>query len=136
MKEKPRFLDSENPDWEGGAELSALTHQGVSGYQGLERIDTKATCVEFWSDEVTAVCPVTGQPDLYSVLITIFGGVSIESKSLKIYFVTLRGQGIFCEDLSRKIKEDVLECVGAPEDAVSVTVTQKARGGIQIKAQS
>ena len=131
----PKFLNSDQ-EYDEEPTLSALRSPGSSGYQGLEKIETGAGAVEFMSDEVTALCPVTGQPDLYQVLITIYGGLSIESKSLKLYFVTMRDQGIFCEDLSRKIKNDVIECTNAHPDAVSVTVTQKARGGIQIKAQS
>jgi 7-cyano-7-deazaguanine reductase len=93
----------------------------------------KVNCAEvtLTSDEVTALCPITGQPDFYTIAITLRSGYSIESKSLKLYFQTLRDKGIFCEDLAGQIKKDVLALVDCE---VSVTVVQKARGGITIKA--
>lgn len=138
-----QFLDSEK--WEEGADnLSALSTPGNAGYKGLERISVRSRSVVLTSDEVTALCPVTGQPDFYTVEIEIIGGYSIESKSLKLYFVTLRNVGMFCEDLSRKIKQDVEECIVGDDDpsdyadqvAVDVTVIQKPRGGISIEARS
>lgn len=103
-----------------------------STFEGLEIIDTQATKVKLISDEVTALCPITEQPDYYTVIIELTGGKSIESKSLKLYFVSLRSLGMFCEDLSKKIKDDVKE---AGADCV-VTVIQKARGGISIEASA
>ncbi len=100
-------------------------------FTGLEIIKVNCAEVTLTSDEVTAVCPVTGQPDFYSVAITLRGGYSIESKSLKLYFQTLREKGIFCEDLAGEIKREVLALVDCE---VSVTVIQRPRGGISIKA--
>src|SRR4051812_39257662 len=54
------------------------------------------TVVRMVSDEVTALCPITGQPDWYEVAITYRPDQScIESKSLKLYFQTFRNEGIF-----------------------------------------
>lgn len=101
-------------------------------FAGLEIIDTAASYVKLTSDEVTALCPITGQPDYYVISIELIGGKSIESKSLKLYFVSLRSLGMFCEDLSKKIKDDVKEA-GAD---CKVTVIQKPRGGISIEAKA
>jgi 7-cyano-7-deazaguanine reductase len=85
------------------------------------------------SDEVTAVCPVTGQPDWYSVSICyVPRELCIESKSLKLYFQTFREEGIFCETLATTIAAAV-EAAITPASCV-VTVNQKARGGITIEA--
>lgn len=100
-------------------------------FEGLEIIDVNCGEVVLTSDEVTALCPVTGQPDQYIVSITMTGGKSIESKSLKLYFQTFRNSGIFCENFAGKIKSDIKALVNCE---VSVTVTQKSRGGISIKA--
>ena len=101
-----------------------------NNYDGLEVIRVGVSKVVLTSDELTALCPITGQPDQYTVSITIEGGYSIESKSLKLYFVSLRQEGIFCEDLAKKIKDEVRK---AGADCV-VRITQKARGGITIEA--
>ena len=100
-------------------------------FAGMEILKVNCSEVTLTSDEVTAVCPITGQPDLYTVAITLRGGYTIESKSLKLYFQTLRDQGVFCEDLAGQIKQEVLALVNCE---VSVTVIQKPRGGITIRA--
>ena len=50
------------------------------------------------SDEVTALCPVTAQPDWYQVSIKYApAGLAVESKTLKLYLQSFRQQGLFCE---------------------------------------
>ena len=80
------------------------------------------------SDEVTSLCPVTGQPDWETVRIEFEPGpYCIESKSLKLYLWSFREEGAFCEALAARIAQDVYEaCKPA---WVKVTVTQKPRGG-------
>lgn len=89
------------------------------------------------SDELTAVCPVTGQPDLYVATIEFWPqALCIESKSLKLYLSGFRNEGHFCEALAVKIRDDVAEALELPPDKVRVTLEQKARGGITITATS
>lgn len=108
--------------------------QRVTESQGLEPIHLPTvSTVTFTSDEVTAMCPVTGQPDWYQVNITLHGTDSIESKSLKLYLQSFRNTGIFAEHLAALILEDVRECCH-PELA-TVRVIQKARGGITLTAE-
>jgi 7-cyano-7-deazaguanine reductase len=93
--------------------------------------------VEMTSDELTAVCPVTGQPDLYVATIEFSPDTRcIESKSLKLYLSGFRNEGHFCEALAVKIRDDVAEVLELPPDKVRVTLKQKARGGITITATS
>ena len=85
------------------------------------------------SDEVTSLCPVTGQPDWETVIIE-YGpdALCIESKSLKLYLWSFRNEGVFCEALAAQIAHDVgFAC--APHHC-KVTVIQKPRGGIRISA--
>lgn len=85
------------------------------------------------SDEVTSVCPVTGQPDWETVIIEFAPEqYCIESKSLKLYLWSYRNEGIFCEALAGNIARDIYEAC-KPIWCV-VTVTQKPRGGIKITA--
>ena len=87
------------------------------------------------SDEVTAVCPVTGQPDQYTVSITFIVKTKIlESKSLKLYFQQFRNTGIFAEGLANRICKDIAECIEPLY--CGVEVEQKSRGGITLVARA
>jgi 7-cyano-7-deazaguanine reductase len=117
-------------------EFVALGHPGSDFYAGLETFaNPGVTQVEMTSDELTAVCPVTGQPDLYVAAIEYWPqALCIESKSLKLYLSSYRNDGHFCEALAVKIRNDVAEALELPTDKVRVTLEQKARGGISITA--
>ena len=85
------------------------------------------------SDEVTSLCPVTGQPDWETVRIEFEPDrLCIESKSLKLYLWSFREEGAFCEALADTIARDVH--AAAKPKWVTVTVTQKPRGGIVISS--
>jgi 7-cyano-7-deazaguanine reductase len=114
----------------------ALGHAGSEHYAGLETFPNPGVAhVEMKSDELAAVCPVTGQPDLYVAAIEYWPGpLCIESKSLKLYLGGFRNEGHFCEALAVKIRDDVAAVLELPADKVRVTLTQKARGGIAITA--
>lgn len=85
------------------------------------------------SDEVTSLCPVTGQPDWETVTIEYAPDQAcIESKSLKLYLWSFREEGVFCEALAAQIANDV--AAACRPFWVKVTVTQKPRGGIKITA--
>jgi 7-cyano-7-deazaguanine reductase len=87
------------------------------------------------SDELTAVCPVTGQPDMYVATLEYWPGpLCIESKSLKLYLNTFRDEGHFAEALAVKIRDDTAAALQLPADKVRVTLRQKSRGGITITA--
>jgi 7-cyano-7-deazaguanine reductase len=89
------------------------------------------------SDELTAVCPVTSQPDLYIASIEYWPqGLCLESKSVKLYLSRFRNEGAFCEALAVRIRNDVAEALELTTDKVRVTLEQKARGGITITATS
>ncbi len=89
--------------------------------------------VTLTSDEVTALCPVTGQPDWYTVSIAYVPRERcVESKSLKLYLQSFRDRGIFAEAFAARIANDVAEA--AAPATCQVTVKQKARGGITIEA--
>jgi 7-cyano-7-deazaguanine reductase len=113
----------------------ALGNKGDSAFQGIETFPAPPNLerVQMTSDEVTAVCPVTGQPDFYTVEIDYQPrGRCIESKSLKLYFQTYRNEGLFCEDFANRILQDVNAAIEPA--ACAVTVVQKPRGGIAIRA--
>ncbi len=116
----------------------ALGEPGSDRDDGLETFANPGVShVEMTSDELTAVCPVTGQPDLYVASIEYWPkGLCIESKSLKLYLGGFRNEEHFCEALAVKIQHDVAETLELPPDKVRVTLRQKSRGGISITATS
>jgi 7-cyano-7-deazaguanine reductase len=116
---------------EPGKEFVALGHAGSEHYAGLESFPNPGVShVEMVSDELTAVCPITGQPDFYVASIEL----CLESKSLKLYLARFRDKGAFCEALAVMIRDDVAAVLELPPERVTVTLEQKARGGITITA--
>lgn len=130
----------DNYDLAAVGQFAALGQKVEPGeFKGLEVIPlrdawSKLSKLMFISDEVTAICPVTGQPDLYTVVIKIIpNDYSLESKSLKLYLGMFRNVGIFAEALAAEINLGIQVC--KPKGS-SVTVIQKSRGGITLHAQS
>jgi 7-cyano-7-deazaguanine reductase len=117
-------------------EFVALGHAG--SYAGLETFANPGVSrVELTSDELAAVCPVTGQPDLYIATIEYMPqALCLESKSVKLYLGGFRNEGHFCEALAVRIRDDVAAALDLPAEKVRVTLRQKARGGITITATS
>ena len=118
-------------------EFIALGQDG-DAYGGLETFPNPGvTVVELESDELTAMCPITAQPDFYTATIDYEpNALCLESKSLKIYLSRFRAEGAFCEALAVQIRDDVAEALELPHDKVHVTLRQKARGGITIVASA
>ena len=117
-------------------EFVALGHAGSEHYAGLETFPNPGVAeVEMTSDELTAVCPITSQPDLYTATIEYRPrGLCLESKSLKLYLAHFRNEGAFCEALAVRIRDDVAAALELDAAQVRVTLRQKARGGITIAA--
>ncbi|MDQ3858943.1 MAG: preQ(1) synthase [Actinomycetota bacterium] len=117
-------------------EFVALGHAGSEHYAGLETFENPGvTRVEMTSDELTALCPITGQPDMYEATIDYAPQrLCLESKSLKLYLAHYRNEGTFCEALAVRIRDDVAEVLELDVAEVTVTLRQKARGGITIAA--
>ena len=117
-----------------------LKYLGVRSTEPIDELDTFPApagldVVTMTSDELTAICPVTGQPDYYIVSIEYAPGpLCIESKSLKLYLWHFRDRGVFCEQLAVDIRDKVVATI-QPQRCM-VTLMQKARGGIVISAVS
>lgn len=79
--------------------------------------------------EFTSVCPRTGQPDFGEIRITYVPGDScIELKSLKLYMVGFRNQGIFYEAVTNRILDDLV--AACRPRRMTVVGDFSARGGI------
>ena len=119
-------------------EFVALGHAGSDAYAGLETFPNPGVkTVVLVSDELTAVCPITNQADLYTATIEYQArDRCLESKSLKLYLARFREQGAFCEQLAVQIRDEVAAALALGTSDVSVELVQKARGGITITASA
>lgn len=112
--------------------LRGTVRAPVDHLETFPRPDT-VTRVRFSTDEVTSMCPVTGQPDYSSVEIDYEPAARcVESKSLKLYLWGFRDQQIFAEGLAAAIAAEVQRA--AEPTSVKVVVTQHVRGGIVTEA--
>ena len=69
----------------------------------------------FHSSELTAVCPVTGQPDFYSIDIEYLAtSECIETRSLELYLRTFDSRGTFGEHLAPLIAGHLAGAVDVP----------------------
>jgi 7-cyano-7-deazaguanine reductase len=88
--------------------------------------------IEFDCPEFTSLCPITGQPDFARIRITYIPDLKcLESKSLKLYLFAFRNSGMFHEEITNRILDDV---VAACEPRwARVQGVMNARGGISIE---
>ena len=85
--------------------------------------------IEIVCPEFTSVCPKTGQPDFGTITITyIPNKLCVELKSLKLYMQSYRNEGIFYENVTNVILED-LSAVLQPR-WLKIVAAFSARGGI------
>ena len=117
---------------------SEFRHLGRRSGGPSKELDTfpspdHVTCVRFESDELTSLCPVTGQPDFNRVVIEYRpAGRCVESKSLKLYLWSFRDQRVFAETLADIIAGDLFAAVSP--SYCRVTLTQSVRGGLALTA--
>lgn len=117
-------------------ETPEFKYLGKRGSEFSGELDTfpaprQPLSVTLVSDEVTSLCPVTGQPDWYVIEVQYTPKTKcIESKSWKLYLQSFRDRGIFVEALAAEIADFVKAQIDSED--VSVTITQKPRGGVEI----
>lgn len=122
------------PDAPIPASLSVLGRTVRHPLEHVECFPAPLHCrvVRFRTEELTSVCPVTGQPDLSSVEIEYEPEAAcIESKSLKLYLWSFRDRAVFAEALAAEIAGEVMQ--SAQPKRVTVTLTQRPRGGIELE---
>lgn len=82
------------------------------------------------TNEFTSVCPKTGQPDFGVITISYIADKKcIELKSLKYYLQSYRNEGIFYENVTNRILEDLVKCLRPKW--MEVKGEFSARGGLQ-----
>lgn len=116
-------------------ELTVLGHEVRHPIDHVECFPAPAnvTLVRAVSEEVASLCPVTGQPDLSTVVIEyVPNGWCVESKSLKLYLWSFRDRQVFAEALAAEIADEIFTT--ATPQTVRVELTQRPRGAITVTA--
>jgi len=88
--------------------------------------------IEHISDEFTSVCPKTGHPDFGAVTLRYQpapAGGCVELKSLKLYYQSFRNEGIYYEQVTNTMRDDLVTLM-APAWLQLIT-HWKGRGGIR-----
>ena len=92
--------------------------------------------IEHHVQEFTSMCPKTGQPDFANIKIAYVAGARcVELKSLKFYLQGFRSRGIYYEDVTNVILDDLV--ARCQPKWMSVESAWTVRGGIRsvIRAQ-
>jgi 7-cyano-7-deazaguanine reductase len=85
--------------------------------------------------EFTCLCPITGQPDFATIRIRYVPDQHlVELKSLKLYIWSYRDEGIFHEDVTNRILNDLVQAL-RPRWA-EVTGDFNVRGGIKTEVRA
>ena len=86
--------------------------------------DIEIVCPEF-----TSVCPKTGQPDFGVLTITyVPDKLCIELKSLKLYLQSFRNEGIFYENVTNTILDELVALL--QPRSMALLAEFSTRGGI------
>ena len=82
------------------------------------------TCPEY-----TAICPVTGQPDFGTILVSyVPHRLCVELKSLKLYIWSFRNEGHYFEQVTNQILDDLVRAMKPRR--LKVVGRFNVRGGI------
>jgi 7-cyano-7-deazaguanine reductase len=85
--------------------------------------------IEIVCPEFTSVCPKTGQPDFGTLTFRyIPEGTCVELKSLKLYLQAFRNEGIFYENVTNRILNDLVALLQPRQMTLVAQFTP--RGGI------
>jgi 7-cyano-7-deazaguanine reductase len=85
--------------------------------------------IEIVCPEFTSVCPKTGQPDFGTLTFRYVPQAKcVELKSLKVYLLQFRNEGIYYEHVTNRILDDLVATVEPRE--MTLVAEFNARGGI------
>ncbi len=85
--------------------------------------------IEIICPEFTSVCPKTGQPDFGVLTVTYVPEARcVELKSLKMYLQQFRNEGIFYENVTNRILDDLVAVLQPRR--LKLLAQFSARGGI------
>ena len=105
--------------------MSSSTLETFPNPQQSRDYEIQIQCPEF-----TSVCPMTGLPDFGEIRITYVPDAHcVELKSLKYYLVEFRNKGIFYEQVTNQILDDLVATLQPRR--MTVVGDFSVRGGIK-----
>lgn len=131
---KPDFKKTieEMPPEDVAASQRAFREMKLPRIDVLDFVYQDRTEVVYEFPELTAICPMTGLPDLYTVTIRYVPEKAVpELKSLRNYLLAFRDVPVLHEHLTCRIYEDFSKRVQPNE--LDVTLDVSVRGGIRTK---
>lgn len=85
--------------------------------------------IQHVAPEFTSVCPKTGQPDFGTIRLTyVPDKLCVELKSYKFYLQSFRQCGIFYEDVTNRILDDLVKAL--KPRSMAITTEWTPRGGL------
>ena len=101
-----------------------------SNYLETFDFDSPNQYIKTETNEFSAVCPFSGLPDLAKVKVEYFpaGGKCIELKSLKYYLISFKNVGIYQEEVTKRIHNDLKEILKTKK--IRITSKYNVRGGL------
>ncbi|MBC8215627.1 MAG: NADPH-dependent 7-cyano-7-deazaguanine reductase QueF [Candidatus Marinimicrobia bacterium] len=98
-------------------------------YMETFEFDSPDQYIKTETDEFSALCPFSGLPDHAYVKIEYYpqGGLCIELKSLKYYFISFRDVGIYQEAATKRIYDDLKSTLKT--NRIKITTIYNTRGG-------
>ena len=85
--------------------------------------------IEIECPEFTSMCPKTGQPDFGTLIFRYVPDAKcVELKSLKLYLQKFRNEGIFYENVTNRIADDLIDVLQPRR--LTLVACFSARGGI------
>jgi len=130
---------AETKDLRKEKELPALNHRIVSiepiGNADVYNMEVEDTECFFANGVVVHNCPKTGQPDFATITVRYAPAkLCIETKSLKLYFLSYRQHGAFMESITNRMLED---CVSVCNPRwMEVKSNFNTRGGTLINVEA
>ncbi|MBM4056960.1 MAG: NADPH-dependent 7-cyano-7-deazaguanine reductase QueF, partial [Planctomycetes bacterium] len=90
---------------------------------------TRDYLIEHICPEFTSMCPKTGQPDFGTLIFRyVPDRICVELKSLKMYLQAFRNEGIFYENVTNRILDDLVAVLSPRRMTLVAEFTP--RGGI------
>ena len=86
--------------------------------------------IKIHTKEFIAVCPFSGLPDVAKIKIEYYpeGKFALELKSLKYYLISFKNVGIYQEEVTKRIYNDLKEILKTKK--IKITSKYNVRGGL------
>ena len=107
-----------------------FSHQKIKKALDKENLEVIGITPEIYTKEFIAVCPFSGLPDVAKIKIEYYpeGKLALELKSLKYYLISFKNVGIYQEEVTKRIYNDLKEVLKTKK--IRITSKYNVRGGL------